>query len=139
MVNCLRFLCLFLYYGLVRYLPESRSRIFYWVRYIRRWICRPIFKYAGKDINVERGAYFGSGSQIEIGNNSGIGVDCEVCGPVKIGKDVLMGPEVIILTSRHRFDNIDVPMRLQGYQESLPVEIGDDVWIGTRVVIMPGV
>ena len=50
-----------------------------------------------------------------------------------------MGPEVIILTENHRFERTDIPMRLQGRQELRPVAIHDDVWIGTRVIILPGV
>ena len=30
-------------------------------------------------------------------------------------------------------------MREQGFSEALPVVIGDDVWIGRRAMIMPGV
>jgi maltose O-acetyltransferase len=106
---------------------------------VRRWICRGIFKNTGRNINIEKGAYFGDGSQIEIGDNSGIGINCKVCGPVKLGKDVMMGPDVVILTERHRFDRLDVPMIQQGYHPPEPVLVGDDVWIGTRVTILPGV
>jgi len=51
----------------------------------------------------------------------------------------MMGPEVIILGQNHRFDDCEIPMRLQGYDKVPPVRIEDDVWIGTRVIILPGV
>jgi maltose O-acetyltransferase len=51
----------------------------------------------------------------------------------------MMGPDVIILTERHKFDHLDIPMREQGYDAPGPVTIGDDVWIGTRVIILPSV
>ena len=35
-------------------------------------------------MNIEKGAYFTP--EMVIGDNSGVGVDCEVCGPVGIGK-----------------------------------------------------
>lgn len=93
---------------------------------------------SGKNINVEKGANYGLGNDIENGNNSGIGVNCEIRGPLKIGNDVMMGPEVKIITSSHVFSSVDKPMRLQGnFKEG--IEIGDDVWIGTRVIILPGV
>ena len=60
-------------------------------------------------------------------------------GPVTIGNDVMMGPEMVIYTSGHKTDRIDIPMRLQGGTEVEPVTIGNDVWIGRRVMIMPGV
>lgn len=134
-----RYLRLALYYGLVRYLPASSTRAGRWVRPIRRGLCRGIFRRAGRNINIERGAYFGDGRLIEIGDNSGIGVNCLMSGPVRIGNDVMIGPDVIILTLSHRFDRLDVPMRVQGSREAEPVVISDDVWIGTRAIILPGV
>ena len=51
----------------------------------------------------------------------------------------MMGPEVIIYTSGHKHDRIDIPMMEQGSSEVQPVKIGNDVWIGRRAIIMPGV
>lgn len=130
---------LLLYYGAARHLPASNNRLGGVFERIRRRICRGIFRRAGVGINIEKGAYFGEGSQIEIGDHSGIGVDCHVVGPVRIGNDVMMATGVIVLTQHHRFDRLDVPMRLQGYHPPEPVTIGDDVWLGARAIIMPGV
>jgi maltose O-acetyltransferase len=127
------------YYLFARYLPASDTRAGLWARPIRRWICKPLFKKSGKNINVEKGAFFGTGSKIEIGDNSGIGINCQLWGPVKIGKDVLMGPEVTIITASHKFDRIDIPIRHQGRHPDSPVLISDDVWIGTRAIILPGI
>ncbi len=51
----------------------------------------------------------------------------------------MMGPEVMIFTSNHRFDRIDIPMICQEREEPKKVVIGDDVWIGARVIILSGV
>lgn len=91
----------------------------------------------GENVNIERGAVFGP--LLEIGNNSGIGIDCEVYGTVRIGDNVMMGPEVVIYTSGHKHDRVDIPMIAQGSDEERPVVIGNDVWIGRRAIIMPGV
>lgn len=91
----------------------------------------------GKNVNIERFAMFGP--EVSLGDNSGIGIKCELYGPVSIGDDVMIGPEVIVYTNGHRFDSMDVPMRLQGFTKNEPVEIGNDVWIGRRTIIMPGV
>lgn len=130
---------LFLYYLIARYLPASTGSYGLWARAVRRYICRHLFKYAGMNINIEKGAFFGDGSQIEIGDNSGIGVDCCIYGPVKIGHDVMMGPEVLIFTVNHRFNRLDIPMCQQGRCAPKPVIIEDDVWIAARVIILPGV
>ncbi|RZK25435.1 MAG: acyltransferase, partial [Flavobacterium sp.] len=58
---------------------------------------------------------------------------------VKIGKYVMMGPNVIIYNSTHNYDKIDKPMIFQGNRHSKPLKIEDDVWIGTRVIILPNV
>ena len=51
----------------------------------------------------------------------------------------MMGPQCYIYTQNHEYSSIDKPMRLQGPQEIRPVSIGNDVWIGSRVTILPGV
>lgn len=128
-----------IYYCFARYLPGSDSRFGRWARPLRCCVTKSLFKHAGRNINIEKGAYFGDGSQIEIGDNSGIGINCQVCGPVKIGDNIMMGPEVIILTVSHKYDRLDIPMLEQGHKEPEPVTIGDDVWIGTRAIILPGI
>lgn len=50
----------------------------------------------------------------------------------------MMGPDVTILTHTHNIERIDIPMRQQGMRVA-EVVIGNDVWIGMRVIIMPGV
>ena len=60
-------------------------------------------------------------------------------GPITIGKDVMMGPEVIVYTSSHAHSRTDISMMKQGFEEPRPVTIGNDVWIGRRAMIMPGV
>jgi len=105
---------------------------------IRRFLCKRIFKKAGKNINIEHGVFFGSGADIEIGDNSGLGLNCRVTGPLKIGNDVMIGPDVMIFTQNHRNDRLDISMRLQT-DPKRPVVIEDDVWIAARVIILPGV
>ena len=51
----------------------------------------------------------------------------------------MMGTDVNIITRNHRFDRTDIPMMEQGFEEERPVYIGNDVWIGDRVLILPGV
>jgi maltose O-acetyltransferase len=129
---------LVLYYLIFQHLPLSR-RLFGVPGMLRRWACRRIFDEMGHRVNVEAGARFGMGKGIAIGDYSGIGVNAEVNGPVRIGRDVMMGPDVIIYTHNHEFARIDRPMRLQGASGKRAVIIDDDVWIGARAIILPGV
>ena len=91
----------------------------------------------GKNVNIERNAYFTP--ELIIGDNSGVGINCEIYGPVTIGENVMMGPEVVIYTSGHRHDRTDIPMIEQGRDAVEPVQIGNDVWIGARATILDGV
>ena len=131
-------ICLLFYYGFLKHLPATNNRYLRFVRKSRSYIAGKLFKKAGKNINIEMGANFGIGNDIEIGNNSGIGVDCFIRGPLRIGNNVMMGPEVQILTNSHNIERTDIPMNEQG-NSFKSVSIGNDVWIGTRVIILPGV
>ncbi|MFE4350597.1 acyltransferase [Peribacillus butanolivorans] len=132
-----KYLCYGLYYFFARYLPPSYSRFSFGSKKIRGYLVKNFVSHAGQNINVEKGAIFSQ--KIVIGNNSGIGVNCTLDGPVTIGNDVMIGPNVEIYTRNHRHDRIDVPMNSQGDETYKEVIIGNDVWIGSRVIILPGV
>jgi maltose O-acetyltransferase len=140
MQRILRIFWLSLYYGFAKFLPVSfRFYPFGMISMrLRNVICKHIFKFTGKNVNIERGVIFGSGSEIEIGDNSGIGINCQMPSNVKIAQDVMMGPDVLILGQNHNYDSLEIPMRLQGADSREPVIIETDVWIGARVIILPG-
>ena len=117
------------------WLPISQRCSF--ARYGRTWWAKRICQYVGKKVNIEKGAVFGP--QVSIDDYSGIGINCELYGPITIGKYVMMGPEVVIYTNGHSFDRTDIPMQQQGMKGEKSVHIGNDVWIGRRVMILPGV
>lgn len=134
----MKIIYLAIYYAFARHLPASTNRWTYWCRIVRRYFVSRLFDSCGQGVNIEKGALFGNGKGISIGNESGLGINCNVHGPLTIGDHVMMGPEVTILTHSHVFDQVDVPMDTQGTVIK-PVKIGDDVWIGMRAIIMPGV
>lgn len=130
-------ICRFLYYHFAIYLPES-SKCRGIGKRIRYALCRNIFEYCGKGVNIERGAHFGSGEHIRIGDRSGLGINSFVPDGSVIGNYVNMGPNCYIHYRNHCFERTDIPMQQQGYTESKPVIIDDDVWIGRDVTIMIG-
>jgi maltose O-acetyltransferase len=91
----------------------------------------------GDNVNIEKNATFSI--RTEIGNNSGIGVNAHFYGKVVIGDNVMMAPDCIIYVRNHESSRLDIPMCEQGSTEERPVVIGNDVWIGGRVIILPGV
>ena len=130
-------ICLLLYYGIARWLPQS-GHFFNFGGWCRRVICRGIFKKCGKSINVERLAFFGKGIDIEIGDYSGIGINANIPGDTIIGNYVMMGPNCIIFPHNHDFSDLEKPMMLQGNTEKVRTVIGNDVWIGQNVMMTPG-
>ena len=132
-------LYLVIYYLIARYLPSSYMG---WVgrvsNALRVVCCKRIFKSAGKIITVDRGAYFGNGRNVVIGDYSGISANCVLPSNIIIGNYVMMAPDLLALKNNHRFDRPDIPISRQGDIVAQPIVIGDNVWIGQRVIITPG-
>lgn len=93
----------------------------------------------GKEIIVKQNAYIGSAKGLILGNYAQIGANSRIGPNVTIGNNVLMGPDVILMTTAHAFEDPHVIIRLQGALPVRPIIVEDDVWIGTRVTILPGV
>lgn len=128
-----------LFYGFANHLPDSYSPIVGGVfNRFRIYCVKRIFKYCGKISNVNRHCYFGDGHNVEIGDYSGIGAGCILPNNIKIGRYVMMGPELYCLSVSHRFDDTSKPMCFQGREEESSVGrivIEDDVWIGAKVIV----
>jgi acetyltransferase-like isoleucine patch superfamily enzyme len=80
------------------------------------------------------------GEGLIIGSNVGIAQNCfiQVRGKVTIGSDVMFGPNVSIFSENHGFADLDTPMISQPtIREAVIIE--DDVWLGTRSIILSGV
>lgn len=129
---------LILFYGFARHLPSSYSRLGgAFSLKARRLCCRHLFKSMGNNVNIEHGAWFGSGKDIVIGDNSGIGINCHIHNNTIIGNDVMMGPNCYMLENLHKYDRTDITMIEQGFSsERCQVIIGNDVWIGRDVMII---
>jgi maltose O-acetyltransferase len=78
------------------------------------------------------------GSNIHVGEDFYANFDCvvlDVCR-VDIGRDCLLGPGVHIYTATHP---LDASERIEGPEYGKPVTVGDNVWVGGRAVLNPGV
>jgi len=64
---------------------------------------------------------------------------CQVAPGVRVGKYVMFGPNVSIVGGDHRFDRPGTPIIFSDLPERLETVIGDDVWLGSRSLIMAGV
>ena len=124
-------------YVFAAHLPTS----FFWInigqKKIRGFCGKLILTKCGRNINIEKGAEFPS--SVELGDYSGIGIRAQINGRVIIGNHVMMGPDVCIYTKNHAFNRTDITMDLQGFSPEKTVFIEDDVWIGAKAIILPGV
>lgn len=104
----------------------------------RRALIRRIFRSTKGDFTIEQPFFFDYGYNITIGENFYANTNCNILdgAPVTIGDNVFIAPNVVICTAGHPFDP---PKRNQGLEYAYPVAIGDDVWIGAGVIILPGV
>lgn len=131
---------MFAFYGIADKLPYSPTAgLGKPAQRVRRAVTTGMFDHAGESINIERGAWFGSGKGISIGDRSGIGLDCLVLGTVTIGNDVMMGPRCLVVSETHETADTAHPMNTQGMGVDRPVVIEDDVWLSGHVVVLPGV
>ena len=99
---------------------------------------REIFGQAGKNIYVESHFKCDYGYNISVGDNFYANFDCvflDVC-PIEIGDNCFLAPGVHIYTATHPLDAAE---RTSGIESAKPVKIGDNVWIGGRAVINPGI
>ena len=78
------------------------------------------------------------GKQISIGKRFFANFNFTVLdeAPVTIGDDCFIGPNVSIYTACHRTDPVERNTRQEWAK---PVTIGNNVWIGGSVTILPGV
>lgn len=76
--------------------------------------------------------------RVSIGAGSYVNAGCwfEGGGRIDIGRDCLLGPEVLILTSTHE---LGPGGRVAREHTERDVAVGDGCWLGARVTLLPGV
>ncbi len=126
-----------LYVGIGKHLPMSGARVSLGARRFRQFCAHLILEDCGEWVNIDKGVTFAT--DIKLGNGSGIGANCSIPTGVSIGENVMMGIDILMFTNEHRHDDVTVPMGAQGRTPVEPIVIEDDVWIGSRSLIMKGV
>ncbi|PJG83633.1 sugar O-acetyltransferase [Caviibacterium pharyngocola] len=101
-------------------------------------LLREILGKAGNDPHINAPFYCDYGVYIEVGERFFANYNCTILdsGGVKIGDDVLFGPNVSLYTVNHP---LDVELRNTGVEYGKPILIGNNVWIGGSSVILGGV
>ena len=101
-------------------------------------LIKEILGKTGEHIKIEAPFHCDYGYNIEVGENFFANYNLTVLdvGKVKIGKNAQIAPNVSIYTAGHP---IHPDSRNSGYEYGIAITIGDNVWIGGNVCILPGV
>ncbi len=101
-------------------------------------IVKKLFGKTGEKIWIEPPFHCDYGWNIEAGENFNANYNMTILdvGKVTFGDNVLVAPNVSIYTAGHP---IHWESRNSGYEYGIPVTIGNNVWLGGSVVILPGV
>ncbi|MCI1983151.1 MAG: sugar O-acetyltransferase [Bifidobacteriaceae bacterium] len=92
---------------------------------------------AGEGIDFRPPINLDYGLGLTIGDHTFINKDFLIVGGgyITIGANCLIGPRCSIYTPNHAFA---IKPRLEGWEHTTPVTIGNNVWLGGNVTVLPG-
>jgi maltose O-acetyltransferase len=92
----------------------------------------------GEDAHVKPPLYVDYGVNIAIGPRTFVNYQLTALdvAPIRIGADCQIGPGVQLLTPTHP---IEPGPRREKWESAEPITIGDNVWLGGGVIVLPGV
>ena len=104
----------------------------------RRRILDELLDAFGADSEIRPPLYCDYGYNIRIGARTFVnfGLVALDVAPITIGDDVQIGPRVQLLTPTHP---IEAEPRRAKWEAARPITIGDNVWLGGGVIVLPGV
>ncbi len=105
----------------------------------RQTILKKMFATIGDDCYFEAPLYSNFGCKhVYVGNHVYANFNLTLVddGNIYIGNDVMIAPNVVIATAGHP---VNAELRKIGYQYNSEVHIGNNVWLGAGVIVLPGV
>lgn len=95
----------------------------------------------GRGCNISPNAAFFNAGRISLGSRVTLGARVTLMagpsqGRITIGDDTLFAPDVMVTAAGYRF-NDGTPVTRQAMDEA-DVAIGKDVWLGAKVIVLPG-
>ncbi|HEX7460360.1 MAG TPA: sugar O-acetyltransferase [Acidimicrobiales bacterium] len=104
----------------------------------RRALLDQLLGAVGPDVEVRAPFHCDYGTYIRIGTRTFVnfGLVALDVMPITIGDDVQIGPNVQLLTATHP---LDPALRRARWEAGDPITIGDNVWLGGGVIVLPGV
>lgn len=104
----------------------------------REEMMRKLLGKTGHSFLIEQPFYCDYGYNIEIGENFYANVNCVILDGAKVtfGDNVFIAPNCGFYTAGHPFD---VEQRNSGLEYARPITVGNNVWLGAQVSVLPGV
>lgn len=101
-------------------------------------ILRQLVGSVGDEVHVRAPIFVDYGSNISIGDGTFINYNLTALdvAPIRIGKNCQIGPNVQLLTPTHP---VEAGPRRDKLEAARPITIGDNVWLGGGVIVLPGV
>jgi len=130
---------LIFYYLIIQKIPHSR--LFFGFNTIRLWYVSKVLKIIPFDKNskFENNVYISDARNLKIGKHVRINEYSFFQGKITIGDYVLIAPYVSIYTNTHTHEDGPVPFIKQPINPAKEVILGDNVWLGRNVVVLPGI
>lgn len=130
----MRTLFLLFYYSIISPLPRQFGG-----GLLRNLVGRLILDSMAPGSSIRENVHIGKGKGLSLNENSYIGRNTFLAldEKITIGKNVMIGPQVMIFTANHGLHK-NLPM-IQQPTTKAPVTIEDDVWVGARAILLPGV
>ena len=92
----------------------------------------------GENCYIEPPLHANWGCHTHLGNNVYANFNLTLVDDtdIYIGDSVMLGPNVVLATAGHP---VDPELRRLVYQFNQPIHIGNNVWLGAGVIVLPGV
>ncbi len=104
----------------------------------RKSVLTDILGKTGNNFWIEQTFFCDYGYNIELGENFYSNHNLIILDPAKVtfGDNVFVGPNCAFYTAAHP---LDYETRNKGLEFALPIKVGNNVWFGGNVVVLPGV
>jgi len=128
--------CYLFYLLVAKHLPDDLGPAGRLCFKLRRAVCRPLLKSTEGTFGIDQGVDFGDGHCLVMRDHANIGKGTCLTGDgtVTIGRHVMMGFECMLIT-----ETPDCTDDGSGGAVAKDILIDDHVWLGHRVIILPGV
>ena len=128
---------LILYYLIFSKLPNSAFPLGRFYNRLRISCLSRIIS-IGQNCKVQKAVYIGDGNNIQIGRSCQVNDNVRLDN-TRIGDFVMIGRDCIFLGKMHEFQDLSTPILAQGERKVTPTIVENNVWVGARVIVLPGI